>query len=66
VSGDINADGVGLIASRLAPTRGIRSAGVVQNAGISKGIVQNKTGPMPSCFTQPADLKAVSLHCALA
>jgi hypothetical protein len=38
----------------------------VQNAGVSKGVVQNKTGIMPSRFNQPTDLKVVSLHCTLA
>jgi hypothetical protein len=41
-------------------------AGVVQNATIDTVVVQNKTGIMPSLSAQQADLKNVSLHCALA
>jgi hypothetical protein len=38
----------------------------VQNAGILKAVVQNKTGVVPSRFVQLADLKTVSLQPSLA
>jgi hypothetical protein len=38
----------------------------VQNAGISKGVVQNKTGIMPSLSAQQADLKTLSPYTGLA
>ncbi|WP_353741661.1 hypothetical protein WHX55_27740 [Pseudomonas fluorescens] len=51
----------------LASSRaGSLPQGVVQNAGISKGVVQNKTGPMPSFSTQWADLKPLFPQQALA
>jgi hypothetical protein len=38
----------------------------VQNAGLSKVVVQNKTGAVPLPFSQAADLKTVSLKKRLA
>jgi hypothetical protein len=66
MSGDIYVDGAGLIASRLAPTGSGVLVGIVQNAGIPKGVVQNKTGPMPSLSVQRADLKTLFAQKTLA
>jgi hypothetical protein len=51
----------------LASSRaGSLPQGIVQNAGISKGFVQNKTGHMPSLYVQLVDLKPLFPQRALA